>query len=77
MCAETVFCAVLYNLYVRFERLHAIYTYCGIVLVALNPYTPLPIYGKEFASAYSSPHLGDLDPHIYAVAEAAYRSITR
>lgn len=68
---------VLHNLKLRFESCQSIYTYCGIVLVAINPYCSLPIYGKEFATAYSHSQLGELDPHIYAVAEDTYRAMTR
>ena len=42
--------AVLHNLAVRFLDNQAIYTYCGIVLVAINPYQEMPIYGNESIS---------------------------
>ncbi|XP_032683179.1 unconventional myosin-Va isoform X3 [Odontomachus brunneus] len=68
--------AVLYNLQVRFQR-HSIYTYCGIVLVAFNPYNELPIYGNDTIWAYRGQAMGDLEPHIFAVAEEAYTKLER
>ncbi|XP_023816614.1 unconventional myosin-Vb isoform X2 [Oryzias latipes] len=69
--------AVLHNLRVRFLESNHIYTYCGIVLVAINPYEPLQIYGEEVINAYSGQNMGDMDPHIFAVAEEAYKQMAR
>ncbi|XP_071515653.1 unconventional myosin-Va isoform X4 [Panulirus ornatus] len=69
--------AVLYNLQVRFCNHNAIYTYCGIVLVAINPYEELPIYGPDTIGAYRGHSMGDLDPHIFAVAEEAFTQMER
>ncbi|NXO00728.1 MYO5A protein, partial [Rhinopomastus cyanomelas] len=49
----------------------------GIILVAINPYQPLPIYEEEVISAYSSHEPGDMDPHIFAVAADACRQMLR
>uniref|UniRef100_A0A8C2A9K9 Unconventional myosin-Vb n=1 Tax=Cyprinus carpio TaxID=7962 RepID=A0A8C2A9K9_CYPCA len=69
--------AVLHNLKVRFVESNHIYTYCGIVLVAINPYEQLHIYGEEVITAYSGQNMGDMDPHIFAVAEEAYKQMGR
>ncbi|XP_069546606.1 unconventional myosin-Va isoform X2 [Brachyistius frenatus] len=69
--------AVLHNLKVRFMDSKLIYTYCGIVLVAINPYETLPIYGSDIINAYSGQNMGDMDPHIFAVAEEAYKQMAR
>ncbi|XP_051825591.1 unconventional myosin-Vb [Antechinus flavipes] len=69
--------AVLHNLKVRFLESNHIYTYCGIVLVAINPYEQLPIYGQDVIYAYSGQNMGDIDPHIFAVAEEAYKQMAR
>ncbi|KAM7396859.1 hypothetical protein PAMP_019867 [Pampus punctatissimus] len=69
--------AVLHNIKVRFIDSKLIYTYCGIVLVAINPYESLPIYEADIINAYSGQNMGDMDPHIFAVAEEAYKQMAR
>lgn len=69
--------AVLHNLKVRFVESKLIYTYSGIILVAMNPYKQLPIYGDAIIHAYSGQNMGDMDPHIFAVAEEAYKQMAR
>ncbi|KAM9854202.1 unconventional myosin-Va-like [Aulostomus maculatus] len=69
--------AVLHNIRVRFIDSKLIYTYCGIVLVAINPYESLPIYEADIINAYSGQNMADMDPHIFAVAEEAYKQMAR
>ncbi|XP_074593590.1 unconventional myosin-Va-like isoform X2 [Brevipalpus obovatus] len=70
--------AVLYNLRVRFLDHNAIYTWCGIVLVAVNPYTELDIYGDETIQTYhQSLGTSQLDPHVFAVSEDAFSKLER
>lgn len=53
-----------------------IYTYSGIVLTALNPYATLDIYEKEVIWAFHEQNKGCLSPHIFAIAEEAYKLLT-
>ncbi|XP_040436410.1 unconventional myosin-Vb isoform X1 [Falco naumanni] len=69
--------AVLHSLKVRFLESNHIYTYCGIVLVAINPYEQMPIYEQDVIYAYRDQNTGDMDPHIFAVAEEAYKQMAR
>ncbi|KAN0033402.1 hypothetical protein ACTA71_002829 [Dictyostelium dimigraforme] len=66
--------AILHNLHHRYN-LNQIYTYIGKILIAINPYTSLPLYGKEMISAYYGKQLGTLAPHVYAVAEDAFKDM--
>ncbi len=69
---------MLYNLRVRFLDQSAIYTWCGIVLVAINPFCDLEIYGEETIQTYhKSQGSAQLDPHIYAVSEEAYSKVNK
>ena len=43
----------------------------------MNPYKQLPIYGDPIIHAYSGQNMGDMDPHIFAVAEEAYKQRAR
>uniref|UniRef100_A0A671G3S6 Myosin IG n=1 Tax=Rhinolophus ferrumequinum TaxID=59479 RepID=A0A671G3S6_RHIFE len=64
------------NLKLRFEK-GRIYTYIGEVLVSVNPYQQLPLYGPEAIARYQGRELYERPPHLYAVANAAYRAMKR
>ena len=54
-----------------------IYTYSGIVLIAVNPFDSLNLYSAEIIQAYSGRKRGELEPHLFAIAEDAYRCMIR
>lgn len=58
----------------RFNK-SQIYTKCGIVLVAINPYEVLSIYGNDTIQLYRDQDVQLLEPHIFATAELAYQSM--
>ncbi|KAK9768222.1 Myosin type-2 heavy chain 1 [Basidiobolus ranarum] len=64
--------AILHNIRTRYER-HSIYTYSGIALIACNPFQTVNIYSEDVIRAYSGRNRGELAPHLFAIAEDAYR----
>ncbi|XP_019763292.2 unconventional myosin-Ib [Dendroctonus ponderosae] len=60
------------NLQQRFKRDH-IYTYIGNILVSVNPYKKLALYSADLVETYMKRPPFQLPPHIYGVAESAYR----
>ncbi|MDP2437853.1 MAG: hypothetical protein Q8P67_19090, partial [archaeon] len=53
-----------------------IYTNIGEVLVSVNPYKQLPMFGEEHIAMYQNSSGGhDTPPHIYALAERAYKRL--
>ncbi len=68
---------VLWNLKCRY-MLDAIYTYTGSILIAVNPFGPLPhMYGAHMMEQYRGATLGELSPHVYAIADSAYRQMRK
>ncbi|XP_053352178.1 unconventional myosin-Ib isoform X1 [Clarias gariepinus] len=62
------------NLRKRFEH-SEIYTYIGSVVISMNPYKSLPIYTADKVEEYRNRNFYELSPHIYALADEAYRSL--
>uniref|UniRef100_A0A8C4HKM4 Myosin IXA n=1 Tax=Dicentrarchus labrax TaxID=13489 RepID=A0A8C4HKM4_DICLA len=66
--------SLLDNLRSRFRQ-EKIYTYVGSILIVINPFKFLPIYNPKYVKMYDNHTLGDLEPHIYAVADVAYHAM--
>uniref|UniRef100_A0AAR2JLV5 Myosin motor domain-containing protein n=1 Tax=Pygocentrus nattereri TaxID=42514 RepID=A0AAR2JLV5_PYGNA len=66
----------LENLKLRFEK-GRIYTFIGEVVVSVNPYRQMDVYGKDAIDAYRGRELYENPPHLYAVADAAYKAMKR
>ncbi|XP_039611263.1 unconventional myosin-Ib isoform X8 [Polypterus senegalus] len=64
----------LENLKKRFDH-NEIYTYIGSVVISMNPYRSLPIYSPEKVEEYRNRNFYELSPHIFALADEAYRSL--
>nr|XP_033787810.1 unconventional myosin-Ig [Geotrypetes seraphini] len=64
------------NLKLRFEK-GRIYTYIGEVVVSVNPYRQMELYGKDMIEHYRGRELYERPPHLYAIADAAYKAMKR
>ncbi|KAM7419612.1 hypothetical protein PAMA_016625 [Pampus argenteus] len=65
---------VLMNLKKRYDQ-ELIYTYIGSILVSVNPYKLLNIYGTDMVLQYEGRGLSDNPPHLFAIANFSYTTM--
>ncbi|XP_062507434.1 myosin-11-like isoform X2 [Corticium candelabrum] len=66
--------SVLHNMKDRYYS-GLIYTYSGLFCVVVNPYRHYPIYTDRVVDAYKGKKRYEMPPHIFAIADDAYRSM--
>ncbi|XP_033126279.1 unconventional myosin-VI-like [Anneissia japonica] len=76
-------CALMYlneatllnNLRLRYAK-NEIYTYVANILIAVNPYKDMKgLYSTEVIKKYMGKSLGVLPPHVFAIADKAFREM--
>uniref|UniRef100_A0A3P8RKW8 Unconventional myosin-VI n=1 Tax=Amphiprion percula TaxID=161767 RepID=A0A3P8RKW8_AMPPE len=66
---------LLNNVRVRYSK-DKIYTFVANILIAVNPYYDIPkLYSPDTIKKYRGRSLGTLPPHVYAIADKAYRDM--
>ncbi|BFZ10301.1 hypothetical protein BsWGS_13340 [Bradybaena similaris] len=66
---------LLHNIKIRYAK-NQIYTYTANILIAINPYYEVPdLYSVNTIKKYQGKSLGTLPPHVYAIADKAYRDM--
>ena len=68
--------SLLYNISKRYFK-DEIYTFTGNILTVVNPYKYMSIYGAETIRTYQGQSLGDLPPHIYAIANETHDALLK
>ncbi|XP_074485793.1 unconventional myosin-XV [Sebastes fasciatus] len=65
---------VLMNLKKRYDQ-ELVYSYIGSILVSVNPYKLLNIYGTDMVLQYEGRGLTDNPPHLFAIANLSYTTM--
>eukprot|EP00158_Paraphelidium_tribonemae_P006131 Partr_v1_DN27688_c0_g1_i3_m65225 putative Type-I myosin implicated in the organization of the actin cytoskeleton. Required for proper actin cytoskeleton polarization. At the cell cortex, assembles in patch-like structures together with proteins from the actin-polymerizing machinery and promotes actin assembly. Functions as actin nucleation-promoting factor (NPF) for the Arp2 3 complex len=73
MYAFLLSCKVLCHV-ISYGNVHA-KTYIGHVLISVNPFQDLGIYGRDVLERYVGRARIEMPPHIYAIAESSFRNM--
>ena len=65
---------MLHSLCVRYTQ-KKIYTRTGPILVAMNPWQELKLYGSEVLHTYRNKNMDNTLPHVFAIGEAAFKNL--
>ncbi|CAF4765369.1 unnamed protein product [Pieris macdunnoughi] len=66
---------LLNNMLTRYKK-SKIYTYVANILLAVNPYEDIPdMYSPSTIKKYHGRSLGELPPHVFAIADKAFRDM--
>ena len=65
---------MLHSLCVRYTQ-RKIYTRTGPILVAMNPWQDLRLYGAEVLQMFRNRDMDSTPPHVFAIAEAAFKNL--
>merc|ERR1712018_1129726 len=66
--------SVFWNLKTRYQA-KLIHTYSGLFVVVVNPYKRYPLYTHRCAKIYLGKRRNECPPHLWAIAETAYRGM--
>ncbi|XP_063909562.1 myosin heavy chain 95F isoform X1 [Zophobas morio] len=67
--------SLLNNIRIRYYQ-NKIYTYVANILIAVNPYKDIPqLYSAPTIKNYQGKSLGQMPPHVFAVADKAFRDM--
>ena len=65
---------ILHSLRVRYWK-GLVYSYAGKILLAVNPWRKVDIYGQQQLRGFLVAKTHDVEPHIFATAAEAYRAM--
>jgi len=66
---------LLHNIKLRYNK-DKIYTFVANILIAINPYDDIKnLYDAKTIKAYQGKSLGTLPPHVFAIADKAFRDM--